>query len=168
MKLKEKKLSTEINKALNDNFRINTTNDASYLADKSYSWDDLNQLKAELAHNIVEFMGQVQAIVANPDIIANLGDKKEHFEKVVNVFFVDLNSFSGKVKELREQHEHMSGPVLDINQFSVYNRLAISYHALFTELQTLMTPTLSDIVLTVSSLVFPVQAQPAEAAQQPQ
>lgn len=156
--LKPKQITSAVNNALAAGFQINTTGDAAYLDGKNYNWSDLIQLKDQLGGSVVEFLGQVNAIISNPDIINNLGTHKEHFERVVKVFFADIDTFSNKVKDLRVQHEHLSGPVTDLNQFNLYNRLAITYHSLFAELQTLMTPTLSDLVLTVHSLTIPVQA----------
>lgn len=156
--LKPKQITAAVNNALAAGFQINTQDDAQHLQDKSYNWNDLIQLKEELGGSILEFVGQVSQITMNPQIINNLGNKKAHFERVVELFFADVGAFSNKVKELRVQHEHLSGPVGDINQFNTYNRIAITYHSLFTELQTLVTPTLSDLVLTVSELTIPVTA----------
>ena len=160
--LKPKQITSAVNQALASGFQINTQNDAAYLADKNYNWNDLIQLKEELGNSIVEFVAQVTAIITNPDIVNNLGNKQAHFERVTKVFFSDLNDFSNKVAQLRAQHEHMTGPVLDINQFNLYNRVAINYNSMFMELQSLMTPTLSDLVLTVSELTIPVAAPAAD------
>lgn len=161
--MKPKQITTAVNQALASGFQINTSGDAQYLNGQSYSWDDLNTLKQELGNTVVEFVGQVNAIITNPQIMLNLGNKKDHFERVVQVFFSDIGAFSSKVAELRVQHETLSGLVTDINQFNLYNRLAITYSSLFNELQVLVTPTLSDLVLTVSELTIPV-APAAEAA----
>jgi hypothetical protein len=160
MNLKPKQITSAVNSALASGFQINTDGDSAYLADKNYSWNDLVQLKNELGNSILEFVGQVNMIITNPDIINNLGAKKTHFERVVQVFFADVGAFSNKVATLRAEHEHLSGAVTDISQFNLYNRVAITYHSLFTELQTLVTPTLSDLVLTVSELNIPVAAAP--------
>jgi len=160
MNLEQKKITREINKALNDGFKIDTDSDQQYLDGQDYNWNDLNNFKEELGSSVVKFAQQVSEITVRPEIINNLGDKREHFNKVVTVFFNDINSFSNKVKELRLQHEQFSGPVKDINEFNLYNRLAISYQALYTELTTLITPTLSDIMLTVTEILGSVIEQP--------
>lgn len=159
MDLQKKKLSTEINRAVNQGFQINTQSDEDYLVDKNYNWDDLNKLKDDLGVSILQFVGQVNSVITNGDIINNLGDRKTHFEKVVNVFFTDINAFSMKVKVLREQHENNSGHVNNLNEFNTYNRIAISYHSLFTELTTLVTPTLSELMLVISEIVKPTTEQ---------
>ena len=161
MNLKRKQITSAVNSALASGFQINTQNDAQHLQEESYFWDDLTKLKDDLGQSVVEFVSQVNAIVLNPMIIQNLGDKKAHFERVTQVFFSDVANFSSKVKEVREQHEGKTGKVGDLNEYNLYNRLAITYHSLFMELQTLVTPTLGDIVLTVSSLNIPGVAAPA-------
>ena len=149
---KQKKITREINDVLSKDFEIDTSADGEILRDKDFSWDDLNKLKEELGQSVIQFVAQVNRIITNPEIVNNLGDKRDHFNKVVALFFNDINNFSNKIRELREQHENRSGPVKDINEFNIYNRIAISYHSLFVELTTLVTPTLSDIMLTVSEV----------------
>lgn len=155
MNLKPKQITSAVNAALATGFQINTTGDAAFAAEQAFSWDDLNTLKQQLGQGVLEFVGQVNAIITNPQIISNLGNKKAHFERVTEVFFSDINTFSQKVQELRVQHEHLTGPVTDLNQTNLYNRIAFSYHTLYSELQVLVTPTLSDLVMTVHELTIP-------------
>lgn len=162
--MKPKQITSAVNQALAAGFQINTSNDTQYLDGQNYSWDDLNQLKQELGNTVIEFVTQVAQVTTNQQIMSNLGAKKAHFDRTVEVFFSDINVFSNKVAELRVQHEQMTGPVTDINQFNLYNRLAITYTTLFNELQVLVTPTLSDIMLTVSELTIPVAPAAVEAA----
>lgn len=152
MDFKQKEITKSINKALEDGFEINTNEDENFLERESYSWDDLNQLKTELGERVMEFISQVNMITTNQLIANNLGEHKTHFQKVVLTFYSDINEFSKKIKILREEHEHLSGKVKNINEFNVYNRIAITYHSLFMEMTTLITPTLSDLVLTVSKI----------------
>lgn len=166
MNLKPKQITSAVNNALAAGFQINTSGDASFMQEQALNWNDLVILKDELGHSIIEFVGQVNALITNPAIINNLGDKKDHFERVVQVFFSDINDFSNKVKELRDQHEQFTGPITDLNQSNLYNRIAIQYNTLYQELQILVTPTLSDLVLTVHSITIPTA--PAEALAVPQ
>ena len=147
--------SAVVDNALNDSFNIDTHDDEGLLQDKNYSWDDLISLKTELGNNILEFVSQVTAVITNQDIITRLGDKRDHFNKVVNVFFSDINEFSNKVKDLRVQHDNKTGPITDLNEFGLYNRLAIMYHSLFNELSVLIIPTLSDLMITISEVTYP-------------
>lgn len=154
-KLQQKQITREINKALSSGFSINTESDEEFLSKSNYSWDDLNKLKDELGVSILEFIGQVNCAITNPDVINNLGAQKDHFNKVVNLFFSDINDFSHKVKDIRTEHEHLTGHIDNINDFNNYNRIAIQYQALFSELATLITPTLSDLMLTINDVVKP-------------
>lgn len=150
--LEQKQITKEINKALNSGFKINTESDEDFLKNSNYSWDDLNNLKEDLGKNILEFVFRVNEIIQNKDIVNNLNDKKEHFDKLISLFFSDINNFSLSVKNLRKQHEHLSGHINNINDFNVYNRIAIQYQSLFSELATLITPTLSDLMLTITDV----------------
>lgn len=150
--LEQKQITKEINKALTSGFHINTDADEDFLKDSNFNWDDLVKLKEELGTSIIQFIGQVQSVITNVDIINNLGDQKAHFDKVVSLFFSDINEFSHRVKNIRTEHEHLSGHISNINDFNKYNRIAIEYQSMFSDLATLMTPTLSDIMLTVNEV----------------
>jgi len=83
----KKQIAREVNKVIQSGFSIDTSDDEQALKDQPYFWDDLNTLKDELGNSIIEFIGQVNAIITNPEVIQNLGDRKEHFEKLVTTFF---------------------------------------------------------------------------------
>lgn len=168
MNLKPKQITSAVNNALAAGFQINTSNDAQALSGQQFNWDDLNKLKEELGHGIIEFVLQVNTIISNPQIKANLGDKQQRFDRVTEVFFSDINDFSGKVKTVREQHEHLTGQVTDLNQYNLYNRLAIQYHTFFQELQVLVTPTLSELIMIVHELTIPTAPATVAAPVTPQ
>ena len=159
-KLERKQIAKEIDNIIQNGFNIDYSHDEDLLKNFNYSWDDLNKLKEDLGNRIIEFMAQVNTIITNPDIINNLGDKKQHFNKVVELFFSDINNFSHKVRELRVQHEHLTGHIDNLNDFNKYNRIAIQYHFLFSELATLLSPTLADLMATIAEVV-PVKVDQA-------
>lgn len=162
---KKNVISTEIDKVINNGFSIDVSGDEAALSNSNYNWDDLNKLKDDLGHSVLEFIGQVNAIITNPQITNSLGDKRPHFEQLVSLFFSDINTFSNKIKDLRVQHEHQYGKVNDINEFDHYNRLAFQYHGLYSELTTLITPTLSELVLTITEITDQANSQNASIAQ---
>ena len=161
--LKKSQIAAGVAQAIQGAMAKSIPSDQDLLADKSFSWDDLNQLKTELGGSVMDFMQQVNGIVANQQIIANLGDRTKHFQRLIQVFYDDLGAFSSKVKTLREQHEHRSGPLKDLSEFNQYNRLAIEYHNLYGELTMLMTPTLSDLMITISEVTAKPQEPTTEA-----
>lgn len=148
--LQQKQLTKAINKVIKDDFKVNTTDDESILENSNFSWDDLTKLKEELGNHILDFVAQVNSTVTNQAVINSLKDQLPYFNKLVMVFFSDINDFSGKVKTLREQHEGKTGPINNITEFDTYNRIAIMYQSYFTELTALVAPTLSDLVLVIA------------------
>jgi hypothetical protein len=152
-KLEKKQIVREIDHAIQTGFSIDTSHDEEFLKTSEYSWEDLNKLKEDLGSQIVQFIAQVQEVITNPAIIQNLGDKADHFNKVVELFFSDINNFSFKVKDIRVLHEHLSGRIETMTDFNNYNRIAIQYQSLFSELATLITPTLGDLMMTVTEII---------------
>ncbi|EKD89703.1 MAG: hypothetical protein ACD_33C00004G0003 [uncultured bacterium] len=150
-KFQQKKITREINKVIDNGFNV-MPNDNDIINESKFNWDDLTALKDELASKIFEFINQVTSIVTNPNIINNLNDNKEQFNQTVKIFFSDINDFSNSIKVLREQHEHLTGLVKDVQEYDLYNRLAIHYHSSFIELISLITPTLSNLVLITSEV----------------
>lgn len=147
------KLNTAIRSAYNPKIKIDTSKDNQIEELKNFSWDDLFALKEELASALIKFVLEVQNIIGNKTIIENLGDKKEHFEKLVKLFFHDIDNFSKEVGELVKKHEHRRGPIVDLDDFDEYNKIAIQYHVLYTELTNLISPTLTDIILTINEVI---------------
>lgn len=166
-KFAKRGVTKAIEQFVNDGMQIDASHDQDFLSSSQYSWDDLNKLKEDLGMQIIEFIGQVQSIIANPAVISNLGDKSTQFQKSIELFFADINNFSLKVPEIRLQHENRTGHIDNLNDFNLYNRLAIQYQALFTELATLVSPTLADIMLTIADIV-PVKVDEAVAQTQQQ
>ncbi len=151
-KYQKKKIAVEVGHVARNGFQIDTTQDTAALEKEKYNWDDLTKLKDELGSSILEFVGQVQQIITNKEIINNLGVKKDHFQRLVQVFFSDVNEFSGRFAEIRKEHDGKSGHVNTLTEFNQYNRLAIQYHGLFSELTTLIAPTMSELVLTIAEV----------------
>lgn len=152
-KLERKQIAREIDNVIQNGFNIDASHDGDLLKGENYNWDDLNKLKEDLGNQVLEFIGQVNSVITNPAVIKNLGDKGPQFQKAVELFFADINNFSFKVKEIRGQHESRSGHIDDLNDFNLYNRVAIQYQSLFSELATLVSPTLADIMMTIAEIV---------------
>lgn len=138
---KQKQLTKAINDVIKNDFQIVTDDDASLLTDSKFYWDDLTKLKDDLGEHILSFVAQVNSIVTKKEVINNLKDQLAYFNKLVLVFFSDIQEFSGKVRDLRLQHEGKTGPVNDITEFDTYNRIAIMYQSYYNELTALVTPT---------------------------
>lgn len=149
----QKELTKAINTAINNNFVVNKNADESLLQESNFNWDDLTKLKEELGKHVIQFMAQVSELLTNPSVIRSLKDKTKQFDKLIAVFFSDINEFSGKIKTLRTEHESKNGPVIDIAEFDAYNRISIMYQSYFTELHSLVTPTLSELLFLVSECI---------------
>jgi len=151
--LNPKKISTAVNQAVSTGFQANMDGDTDFLQKSNHNWDDLIKLKEELAKNILEFTMTVADMAKNTSILANLGPKLKDFLATVELFFKDMNTFSERVKGIRLQHEHLSGPITDMDSYNLYNRLAFEYHSLCNELAILVTPTMSQLILITSEAV---------------
>lgn len=156
--LKKKTISKAVN-SVTEEMQVDTSGDMDLLKGEIYSWDELNKLKDELGQGVLEFVGQVNSVASNGEIISKLGDKKQKFQDTVNIFFNDINNFSDKVKVNRESHEHLTGKVSSLDEFDLYNRCAMTYHSLFEELSQLVTPTLSTIMIMITDIVDPSLAE---------
>lgn len=141
--------------------------DLDFLKEKLYQWDDLNTLKDSLGSNIMDFISQVNSLIISPTVISNLKDRKPEFDKLVQVFYSDVSAFSKDVAIIRTKHENKTGAIQTGEDFDEYNRLAIEYHNLFTELSSLVTPTLSSLMVLLSELEQPAQDTEATEEEQP-
>lgn len=164
-KLERKQIVKELDIAIQNGFNIDDSHDEELFQFSTYNWDDLNKLKTDLGNQIIEFIGQVNMVITNPAIINNLGTHTEHFKKTIELFFTDINNFSLKVRDIRIQHEEKTGHINNLNDFNQYNRIAIQYQSLFSELATLISPTLADIMATIADII-PIKVNEAIDSQQ--
>lgn len=151
--IKPNKLSVAVARAGKTGFEVDTSHDQELLSAQSYNWDDLTRLKDELGHGVLEFTGQVTQLARNEDITKNLGPDTKHFADTVNLFFKEITEFSDRVRVNREQHEHKSGPLASMDEFNVYNRVAMTYHTLCNELTILITPIVTELMLITTKVV---------------
>lgn len=129
---------------------VDIEDDLDFLKDSDYKWEDLSDLFQDLSLAIQEFIGSVNSIIGNQHIIGNLGANEARFAKLVEQFFNDLEEYSVSVAAIKRNHENKSGQLESLEEFDEYNRLAIEYHHLFEQLQALISPTLSAIMVIVT------------------
>lgn len=151
--IKPNKLSLAVSRAGQTGFEVDTSHDNELFGEGSYSWDDLNRLKDELGHGVLEFTAQVSQLAQNTDITKNLGEDTKHFADTVNLFFKEITDFSDRIRINREQHEHKTGRIGSMDELNTYNRLAMSYHTLCNELTILVSPIVSELMLITAKVV---------------
>lgn len=149
----KKKLAQAVENVVNDEeVIIDLEDDESFLAKNPVDWDDLNKLKDDLGSTIMNFVFEIKSTIENPQVVNNLGERAPEFQKLVKLFFSDINSFSNQVKSTRLEHETREGRITSLEDYNTYNRLAITYHNLYMELVSLTSPTMSAIVLLISDI----------------
>lgn len=149
----KKKLAQAVTSVVNnEEVFVDLEDDETFLANNPVSWDDLNKLKDDLGSTIMDFVYQVKSTIENPQVVNNLGKRSDEFQKLVKLFFSDINGFSNQVKSTRMEHEHRMGRITTLEDYNTYNRLAITYHNLYMELTSLTSPTMSAIVLLISDI----------------
>ena len=149
----KKEITTKIEEVVTEGLDVDIEGDLELLNTTNLDWDELNHLKDELGGKVIEFIMQIQSIIMNEDIVQNLGDHETHFKKVINIFFHDVNEFSKKVAALRTEHEHLSGKVKSLEEMTKYNRVSIQYQYLYSELITLISPTMASIITIANAVV---------------
>lgn len=140
-------------KKVTDEMSVDMSGDLGLLEDETYSWDELNELKDELGKSTLDFAMQVKSMTDNEEVILKLGDNQKKFAETVTIFYRDMDDFSTKVKANRLLHEEKTGKVVDLNEFDLYNRCAMTYHVLFEELSALVTPTLSNLMIMLTDII---------------
>lgn len=149
----KKKLAQAVENVVNDEeVIIDLEDDETFLAKNPVDWDDLNKLKDDLGNTIMNFVFEIKSTIENPQVVNNLGERAPEFQKLVKLFFSDINSFSNQVKSTRLEHETREGRITSLEDYNTYNRLAITYHNLYMELVSLTSPTMSAIVLLISDI----------------
>lgn len=144
--MKKTTVNAAVNAAINE-LRVDKSGDSELLATSKEGWDDLNVLKNELASSMLTFVVEIDNINNSPELQSLLGSRKPEFDKLLDVFFSDIDRFSKTIETLRNQHEHRSGSITSMEELNEFTRLSMSYQTLQIEINTLLAPTMGAIVL---------------------
>lgn len=157
--MKQTSISRAVEAVVNDSIRVNTASHNEILNNLTETWEDLQNVKNTIASGVLDFVTQVESITQQQVIMANLGQHEAEFRRLENVFYTDLNGFTLKIQELRVEHEHRTGAITSLDDLNTYNRLAVEYSALNSQLLTLIGPTITSMIILVNEVVPTIQAQ---------
>lgn len=146
-------INRQFDKLVENDMQIDRSKDAGVMADITQTWGDLNELRRQLAETVMTFTGQVYSLINNNDVLSVLGGKRAQFDKLVQTFFADVEAFSTRVAELRVQHESRNGKIDNFDDYGLFTNLSLQYQNANDELNVLLTPTLSELVLIVHECV---------------
>lgn len=165
--MKKTAINSAVNRAMNEVY-VDKSGDAAFLAQVGEGWDDLSVLKNELATSMLTFMTEVESILHQPELLTMLGANREEFNRLMNVFWSDIDRFSKTMQTLRTQHEDKSGALKTMEELNEFTRLSMQYQTLQVEMNSLLAPTMGSIVLILHESVpqrleaTPIQTQPEE------
>lgn len=165
--MKKTVINSAVNRAMNEVY-VDKSGDAAFLAEIGEGWDDLSKLKNELATSMLTFMTEVESILHQPELLAMLGANREEFNRLMNVFWSDIDRFSKTMQTLRTQHEDRSGALKTMEELNEFTRLSMQYQTLQVEMNSLLAPTMGSIVLILHESApqrleaAPTQTQPEE------
>jgi hypothetical protein len=144
-----------------DGMIIDRSEDAEALQTNQEGWDDLAFLKDELAQTLLSFVIEIERITSSPELLEALGDRRGEFDKTLNVFYSDIDRFTNTIQSLRSEHDHLQGGVTSMDDLNLFTRLSMGYQTLQIELQSLLGPTMANIVLMLHEVA------PSKIAVQP-
>ena len=162
--VKKTMISSAVNRAVNEVY-VDKSGDAAFLAQAGEGWDDLTNLKNELATSMLTFMAEIESILHKPELLSMLGSNREEFDRLMNVFWADIDRFSKTMQTLRNQHENRSGALKSMEELNEFTRLSMQYQTLQVEMNSLLAPTMGSIVLILHEAVpqrlevTPIQTQ---------
>ena len=140
------------------NFISDNTQYDNMVLEQNSNWQDIYNLKNDLATAVIEFMTQCTSIITNTEIINGINllpqVEKLHYEQAVNNLFTDMHNFSIDVSNLDKTiydefgMPTKSGLVTSLNEIEEYNRMYWSYSNLSTDLVALVTQPMALITLT--------------------
>lgn len=137
-------------------------NNDQWLESITETWDDLNQLRQSLAEAVMNVTMQISEMAINPELQAALHDQKPVFDKLVQTFWNDAQYFASWVADIRSRHEHLTGRFKNLDDYSRYMQLSLEYQNANEELQTLLAPTMSEMVLIAHECIGRQTAQQQE------
>lgn len=151
-KFKKKSLVGAVEE-INSGIVIDETDDLSYLEKENFRWEDLEMLRTEIGTALASFSSQIYASVVNEQLISNLGERREEFDRTINLLISDIQEFSKKVSRLSNAHKGKEGKICNLEEYGIYNRCSMEYNSSFIELTQLVTPSISKLMLLTAEVI---------------
>jgi len=122
------------------------------------TWEELNEIKDTIANGVLEFVGSGEIIRQTPEITQSLGDKTAEFEKLLNLFYTDIDQFTKRMQTLIAEHDGKTGVLTTIEELHLFSSLSAQYLSLGDQLTVLIGPTVGQLMLLINDAV-PVSNQ---------
>ena len=135
---------------------VNIEDDLDILAGCDYHWSDINDLSQNLAINIQEFIARVNGVVTSPEIIEgvknseNSAEAMVQFAKLIDIFFADMEEFSARFAKVKELYVGKTGVIETMEDYDLYNSVAIEYNNMYNDLTALVGPDVSAITVFIN------------------
>jgi len=157
-KIEKRKINKELDKLFNKGIEF-IDEQEKLIKESDFYWEDLTKMREEIGYSMLEFANNVRETLSNKDIIDNLDEYKDHFNKLVLQIFHDLNIVSNKVAEISLKHENKVGKIETEEDYNLYNKISYEYHLIFSELTALLGPSMTDLVVTTMAILDKVKAK---------
>lgn len=155
-----KKANEVLDQAVSEAYHTDESSIDYEIDEEKYNWDNLQNLRAEIVDSIMRFVVQIQSLITAKEITDYLSPESlNKLNTVAMVFFKDIERFSIGIGKLHGEHKDLVGKITDMADFDKYNHLVIKYHAIYTELGSLVPPAVAEMMLIVHEAQVNREAQ---------
>lgn len=129
---------------------VSTEEDKDLLENSQMSWDDLNNLKENVGHEIMKLTVRISTLIGQRDFVTRIPvEHRSRVAVVVETIMSDLEHYSSMFKRIRNKHEHRSGKFQTIEEFEEFNAVSMEYLNLGTQLMSVLAPLFSELTLLI-------------------
>lgn len=155
-----KKANEALDKAVSEAYHTDESSINFEIDHSKYSWDNTQKLRQDIVDSVMKFVVQVQTLVTAQEVTEYLSQESlDKLNKVAMVFFKDIENFSVRMTNIYDRHKDLHGQINGMAEFDEYNRIAIEYHTLYTELGSLVPPAVAEMMLIVHEAQMNREAQ---------
>lgn len=109
---------------------LDVSGDEKFLRRANIRWDEIEEIDRNLVIQSTRVAGELLPIIENPDVINNLGDRKELFMRAAVQFKNDFIKFTEGLEAIKDRWEGKQGQVLTMEDLNLYNIISTEYNEL--------------------------------------
>lgn len=129
---------------------VSTEDDKELLDNSGMSWDDLNQLKENVGHEIMKLTVRMSMMIGRKDFASKIPvEHRSRAATIVSTIADDIEHYSSLFKKIREKHEDRSGPFNSIDDFEMFNVISMEYMNLTTQMLAVLSPLFGELTLLI-------------------
>lgn len=129
---------------------LETKDDEKFFKEANLNWKEIEEQDMNLVIQSTKIASELLPIAENKEVLDNLGDRKQLFFQAFKTFKEDFEKFLIDLEKIKDKWAGKTGPINNMEDFSLYNLVASEYHDI--NLRFVSLTQLSGATITIEAM----------------